>query len=318
MRRMRLGVFGAGGVGGYFGGRLAQAGHSVVFIARGPHLEAIRRSGMHVQSIAGDFAVSPAEATDQPALAGTVDAVLLCVKAGEVTEASRSLLPMLGADSFVLPLQNGVEAADETAAVVGPERVVAGLCRIVSYVAGPGRICHAGVAPRIELGERDRRRSDRVAALRAAFEACEGLAVETPDDIEVALWEKFLFIAPVGGVGAATGMPVGVFRRVPESRRLLEAAMREVFDVGRRRGVALPEDAVEGTLRYVDSLPEDTTASMQRDLLGGKASELEHQTGAIVRLGRAAGVAVPVNEFLYGSLLPRELRARQRQPGSAS
>lgn len=315
---MRLAVFGAGGVGGYFGGRLAQAGHPVVFVARGAHLEAIRRSGLHVQSIAGDFAVSPAEATDQPALAGTVDAVLLCVKAGEVAEASRALLPMLGPDTFVVPLQNGVEAADDAGAVVGPDRVVAGLCRIVSYVAGPGRICHAGVPPRIEFGERDRRRSDRVAALRAAFETCAGLAVETPDDIEAALWEKFLFIAPVSGVGAVTGMPVGVVRRVPEARRLLEAAMREVFELGRRRGVALPEGSVERTLQYVDTLPEEATASMQRDLLAGKPSELEHQTGAIVRLGRASGVAVPVSEFLYGSLLPRELRAREAPRRSSS
>ena len=315
---MRLAVFGAGGVGGYFGGRLAQAGHSVVFIARGAHLEAIRRDGLRVQSIAGDFVVSPAEATDAPASAGTVDAALLCVKAGGVTEASRALLPMLRPDSFVVPLQNGVEAADEAAAIVGPERVVAGLCRIVTYVAGPGRICHAGVPPRIEFGERDRRRSERVAALRTAFERCAGLTVETPGDIDAALWEKFLFIAPVGGVGAATGMPVGIVRGVVESRRLLEAAMREVFDLARVRGVALPEDAVERTLRYVDSLPEDATASMQRDLLDGKPSELEYQTGAIVRLGRASGAAVPVNDFLYASLLPRERKARGSLRSSAA
>jgi 2-dehydropantoate 2-reductase len=315
---MRLAIFGAGGVGGYFGGRLAQAGHAVVFIARGAHLAAIRRDGLRVQSIAGDFLVSPAEATDQPATAGAVDAVLLCVKAGEVGEAARALLPMLRPDTFVVPLQNGVEAADETAGIVGRERVVAGLCRILGYVAGPGRISHSGVPPRIEFGERDRRRSDRVAALRAAFEACAGLTVETPEDIEVALWEKFLFIAPVGGVGAVTSMPVGVVRRIPESRRLLEAAMREVFEVGRERGVALPEGAVARTLQYVDGMPEDATASMQRDILGGRPSELEHQTGAVVRLGHAAGVDVPINEFLYASLLPREIRAREPRAGSAS
>jgi 2-dehydropantoate 2-reductase len=217
---------------------------------------------------------------------------------------------MLGPDSFLVPLQNGVEAAGEAAAIVGPGRVVAGLCKIVSYIAGPGRIRHAGVPPSIEFGERDRRRSERVAALRAAFEKCAGLTVETPADIDAAVWEKFLFIAPVSGVGAVTGMPVGIVRSVRESRQLLVAAMREVFDLARRRGVDLPEGAVERTLRYVDSLPEEATASMQRDVQEGRPSELEYQTGAIVRLGRAAGVAVPVHEFLYASLLPRELKAR--------
>jgi 2-dehydropantoate 2-reductase len=307
---MRIAVFGTGGVGGYFGGRLAQAGEDVVFVARGAHLDAILRDGLTVESIEGDFAVRPANATSDPGTAGPVDVVLLGVKAWQVKDAARALRPLLAGGGFVVPLQNGVEAADELAAELGPERVVGGLCKIFSFLAGPGRIKHAGVAPRIEFGERDGRRSERVERLRAAFEKAAGLSVATPGDIDAALWEKFLFIAPLSGVGAVTRMPAGVLRAVPESRELLESAMTEVFVLARARGIGLRNDAVARTMAYVDGLPADGTASMQRDVLEGRPSELDYQTGAVVRLGREARVPVPVNEFIYRALLPGERRAR--------
>jgi 2-dehydropantoate 2-reductase len=307
---MRIAVFGTGGVGGYFGGRLAQAGEEVVFIARGAHLEAIQRDGLTVESVEGDFVVRPSKATNDPRAGGPVDVVLVAVKAWQVRDAGRELRPLVEGGSFVVPLQNGVEAADELAAELGGERVVGGLCKILSYVAGPGRIRHAGVAPRIEFGERDGRRSERVDRLRAAFENAAGVSVGTPEDIVVALWEKFLFIAPLSGVGAVTRMPAGVLRSVPEGREMLESAMKEVFDLARARGIGLRKDAVARTMSYVDSLPADGTASMQRDILEGRPSELDYQTGAIVRLGREARVPVPVNEFIYRALLPGERRAR--------
>lgn len=307
---MRIAVFGAGGVGGYFGGRLAEAGESVAFVARGAHLAALRRDGLRVESLAGDFTVRPVEAAEDPAALGAADVVLVAVKAWQVPEAARALGPLLRADSVVLPLQNGVEAADQIAAVVGSERVLGGLCRILAFQAGPGLIRHTGVAPRVEFAERDGRASARVAALRATFERARGLSVEVPVDIEAAVWEKFLFIAPVSGVGAVTRMPVGVVRKNAESRKLLEAAMAEVLALARRRGVALAGDAVAKTMRYVDSMPEEATASMQRDILEGRPSELDAQTGTIVRLGRAAGVAVPINEMIYASLVGLERRAR--------
>lgn len=307
---MRVVVFGTGGVGGYFGGRLAQAGEDVVFVARGAHLDAIRRDGLTVESIEGDFAVRPAKATSDPRTAGPADVVLLGVKAWQVKDAGRELRPLLESGGFVVPLQNGVEAADELAAELGPERVVGGFCKIFSHLAGPGRIRHAGVAPRIEFGERDGRRSDRVERLRAAFEKAAGVAVGTPGDIGAALWEKFLFIAPLSGVGAVTRMPAGLLRAVPESREMLESAMREVFDLARARGIGLRKDAVARTMSYVDGLPADGTASMQRDILEGRPSELDYQTGAVVRLAREARLPVPVNEFIYRALLPGERRAR--------
>jgi 2-dehydropantoate 2-reductase len=307
---VRIAVFGTGGVGGYFGGRLAEGGCSVAFLARGAHLAALRRDGLQVESVAGDFVVQPAEATADPHDVGTVDVVLLGVKAWQVPEAADAILPMLRPDSVVVPLQNGVEAADQLAAVVGPHRVLGGLCKIVSYIAGPGRIRHAAIDPRIEFGERDGRRSERVQALKAAFETARGVSVGTPQDIEAAVWEKFLFIAPFSGVGAVTRAPAGDIRSIPETRLMLQAAMQEVFDLARARGHPLRADAVSRTLGYVDGLPPDATSSMQRDILDGKPSELEFQNGTVVRLGRESGLSVPVNECLYRSLLPAEAKAR--------
>lgn len=307
---MKFAVIGAGGVGAYFGGRLAQAGHDVTFVARGANLAAIRERGLRVFSIEGDFEIPGARATDDPAAIGAVDVVLLAVKTWQVAEAARTLPPLLGATGAVLTLQNGVEAPDEAARVCGRERVLAGVCRIMSYVAEPGVIRHAGVSPRVEFGEWAGGTSARAEALREAFAECAGVSGTISPDIAVALWEKFLFIAPFSAVGAATRKPVGAWRSVKETRALLAAAMSEVADLARARGVSLAREAVDRTLAFTDKLPEDATASMQRDLLEGRPSELEAQTGAIVRLGREAGVPTPTNAFLYAALLPAERQAR--------
>jgi 2-dehydropantoate 2-reductase len=307
---MRFAVVGSGGVGGYFGGRLAEAGHDVTFLARGGHLAAIRERGLRVESTEGDFIVAPARAADDAATVEPVDIVLLAVKTWQVKDAAARLLPMLRDDSAVLTLQNGVEAPDEVAAACGAFRVIPGVCRLMSYVAEPGLIRHAGVTPRVEFGEIDGQRSKRVEALHAALDACKGVAATISADIKTALWDKFLFIAPFSAVGAVTRSPAGVWRQVPETRALLTAAMGEVVALARSRGVILPEGAIEKTLGFTDRLPEDATASMQRDLLDGKPSELEAQTGAIVRLAAQAGVPVPANAFLYAALLPSERRVR--------
>jgi 2-dehydropantoate 2-reductase len=307
---MRIAVVGTGGVGAYFGGRLAQAGESVAFLARGAHLEAMRRDGLRVDSIAGNFVVRPVEASADPGEVGPVDVVLVCVKAWQVSETARTLGPLLAPRTFVVPLENGVEAASELAEVVGADRVLGGLCKIVSAIVGPGHVRHSGVAPRVEFGERDGRPSERVDALRQAFARAQGLSVVVPEDVEAATWEKFLFIAPFSGVGAVTRQPAGVVRSIAETRDLIERAMYEVAALARAKGVNLPDEAVARNMRYVDSLPADSTASMQRDIMDGRPSELEQQTGAIVRLGREAGVPVPVNAFLHAALLPSERRAR--------
>ena len=297
-------------MGGYFGGRLAQAGESVTFIARGDHLRAIREHGLRVDSPQGDFVIQPAQATDDPARLGPVDVVILGVKAWQVREAAEAMRPLVGPATFVVPLQNGVEAPDELASVLGREHVLGGFCRIIALIAGPGHIRHAGGQPYVAFGELDNRRAERVERLRAAFSRAAGLTVEVPADIRAAMWEKFLTITSFSGVGAVTRAPIGVIRSVPQTRAMMVGVMREIIAVANARGIPLGEDAVQRVLAFRDSLPPASTASMQRDIMDGRPSELEWQSGAVVRLGREAGVESPLNAFIYHSLLPQELKAR--------
>ncbi len=308
---MRIAVFGTGGAGGYFGARLAQAGEEVVLIARGAHLQAIREHGLRVDSTAGPFVVSPALATDDPAQAGPVDVVMVGVKAWQVPEEAGAIRSMVGPDTVVLPLQNGVEASAQLAAVLGQAHVLGGLCGTVSFVVGPGQIRSIGDTHFIKFGELDGKRSERAERLAQAFVRA-GIKVEIPADINAALWEKFLFVVSWGGVGAVARAPVGTIRTVPQTRELLKQAMCEIFAVARARHVALVDGVVDKTMAFVDSLAPSATTSLQRDLADGKPSELEAWNGAVVRVGREAGVATPLHSFIYSSLLPLALRARQQ------
>jgi 2-dehydropantoate 2-reductase len=310
---MRIAMFGTGGAGGYFGARLIRAGEDVVFIARGEHLRAIREKGLRVDSADGDFTVTPALATDDPAAAGTVDVVFVGVKAWQVPEAAQAIPPLIGPDTFVVPLQNGVEAPDQLAEPLGREHVVGGLAKVLSFVDAPGRIRHLGGPASITLGELDHRPSERTKRLHAVLSRA-GIATEIPPDIHVALWEKFLFIAPLGGVGAVTRVPVGAFRTLPETRRMLVEGVREIEAVAAARNIPLKDDVVARTMDFVDALPPAGTTSMQRDIVAGRPSELEAWNGAVVRLGSQSGVATPLHEFLYRSLLPQELTARGQMP----
>ena len=307
---MRVAIYGTGAVGGYFGGRLAQAGVDVTFIARGEHLAAIQEKGLKVESIQGDFTIRPAQVTSDPHNAGPVDLVILGVKAWQVRDAALAMQPMLGADTIVMPLQNGVDAARQLADVLGGDHVIGGLCRIMSVIAAPGTIRHMGAAAHIAFGELDRPPGRRIERLRALFSAAQGVDCEVAEDIRAALWNKFLLIAPWSGVGAVTRAPIGTIRDLPEARALLEGAMQETFALASAQNINLPPDAVEKMMAFVAKLPAKGLASMQRDIMEGRPSELNEQTGAIHRLGLELGVATPVNSFIYGSLLPMELKAR--------
>src|SRR5262245_57029874 len=306
---MRIGIYGTGGAGGHFGARLAEAGEDVVFIARGPHLAAIREKGLLIEMDDREIRIQPANATDDPAKAGRADVVLLGVKTWQVEEAARAMGPMLAPETFVVPLQNGVEAADQLSSVLGARRVVGGLCATISYVVGPGRIRSLGKIHSVRFGELDRSRSERTERLRTAFDRA-GVRATIPDDIHGSLWEKFLFVVSFGGVGAVTRAPAGVVRTLPETRRMIESGMEEIRAVGRARGITLPDDAVPRAMGFVDALDPAGTSSLHRDIADGKPSELEAWNGAVVRLGREAGVTTPTHAFLYSSLLPLERRAR--------
>jgi len=306
---MRIAVFGSGGVGGYFGGCLARAGEDVVFIARGQHLQAMLSHGLRVDSVKGDFVVKTVQATDDPKQVGYVDAVLLGVKAWQVTEAAEAMRPMIGPETFVLPLQNGLEAPTKLAAVLGDKHVLGGLCGLSTFIVGPGHIRHAGVEPFVKFGELDNQPSDRVKAFQKVFEQA-GVITEIPQDIHVALWMKFLFITGWSGVGAVTRAPVGVWRSLPETRQMAASALKEIVRVAQARDIAIPEDPVPATMKMYDSFPPGITSSMQRDMAEGRPSELDAQIGAVVRFGKEADVATPLHNFIYNSLLPMERRAR--------
>jgi 2-dehydropantoate 2-reductase len=314
---MRIAIFGTGGAGGYFGAQLARAGEEVVFIARGEHLQAIRSRGLVIETPGGETVIRPALATDDPSAVGPVDAVLVGVKTWQVPDAARAIRPMIGPETFVVPLQNGVEASSQLAAELPPEYVLEGLCGTLSWVTEPGRIRTIGKVHFVKLGERDNRPSERAERLRAAFERA-GVSVEVPADIHAALWAKFLFVVSLGGVGAVTRAPVGILRTLPQTRKMLEACMREILAVARARRISLADPVIGKTLAFVDSLAPDGTTSLQRDIMAGKPSELEAWNGAVVRFGRQAGVATPLHEFIYDSLLPQEMQARGGTDRSAA
>jgi len=313
---MRIAVFGTGAVGGYFGGRLAEAAEDVVFIARGGQLTALREHGLRVESVVGDFAVVPAECTDDPEQIGPVDLVLVGTKAWQVADAALAMRPLVGPDTTVLPLQNGVEAPDELSAVLGRERVLGGLCRIMSFLAEPGVIRHVGAEPVLTFGELDGRETERCRWLLTAFRSAGGMRAELVPDVQVELWRKLQMMAATSAVGATAREPFGVLLELPETRRLLKACMDEVRDVAVARGVALPAEEADRTMAFLEQLPADGVTSLYRDLDAGRPSELEAQLGAVVRLGREVGVDTPVCGTLYAALLPSELGARGELPAA--
>jgi 2-dehydropantoate 2-reductase len=303
---MRVAIYGTGGAGGYFGAQLARSGEDVTFIARGEHLKAIQEHGLCVEIPAGEIVIQPAKATDDPTQVGPVE---LGVKAWQVDEAARNIQPMVGPATFVVPLQNGVEAASQLAAVLGQEHVLGGLCGTFSWVVAPGKIRSISTATFIKFGELDNQRSERVERLRQAFGKTT-VKAEVPTDIQGALWEKFLLVTAFGGVGAVSRAPIGILRTVPETRALLQQCMEEVSAVARASRMQLSDSVVSERMSYVDTLPANSITSLQRDIADGKPSELDYWTGSVVRQGREINVSTPVNQFIYHSLLPQELRAR--------
>jgi len=307
---MRIAVYGCGGVGAYFGGRLAQIGQDVTFIARNESLSAMRANGLRVGSIAGDFVIDRVKVTNNPAEVGPVDYVLCCVKAWQVTAAARAMQPLIGPDTLIVPLQNGVEAPTQLASIINPANVLGGLCAIVAFQASPGHIKHTGANPLIRFGHLDNRPDPRVNALSEIFNHCSGAKSSIPDNVVVAMWQKFMLITPWSGLGAVSRAPIGVLLEQPETRDLLTEAAEEIYRLGLALGIPLPADSVTRTLTTLEGITPNSTTSMQRDLVCGRPSELDAQNGAVVRLAHEAGVETPLNRFLLYSLRSLELRAR--------
>lgn len=315
---MHILIFGTGGVGGYFGGRLAQAGYPVTFVARGQHLAALRTNGLTINSINGDIQLPHVNATDDLADIDAPDIILLTVKTGQVADAARILRPYVAPTTMIIPLQNGVESPRQLAQHISTTHILGGLCWIVSYIAAPGIIHHTGVEPHIAFGELDNRRTERVKQFAEMCRAAAIKKVDVPDDIQRAMWEKFTFIATMSGIGAVTRAPVGVTRTLPQTRAMIIQAIDEIIAVGQAHGIALTDDLRVRTLEFIDGMPAHSTMSMQRDIMEGCPSELEYQNGAVVRLGKEKQVPTPLHTFLLHALWPMELHARGLLPASAN
>jgi 2-dehydropantoate 2-reductase len=306
---MRVAVIGAGGVGGYFGGRLAQAGIDTTFFVRGATAEALRTHGLRVESINGDFTLDQVQVAEHPLMQGTFDVILMTVKSWQIREAASRLGPLIGIDTLIVPLENGIDAPETLVKMFGREHVAGGLCGIIAFAVEPGHIRHVASEPFVMFGELDNRVSDRTVALRDAFRGA-GVKADIPPDIIHSMWTKFLFIVPMSAVGALTRVPIGEWRANPEARGLAENSARELIAVAKKRKIDLGKDAFERTMERYDNLAPESTSSLQRDVMDGKPSELEAQIGEVVRVARESGVAAPVSEFLYQSLLPQERKAR--------
>lgn len=306
---MNILIYGIGGVGGYFGGKLAQTRQHVTFIARGAHLQAIRESGLQVKSIYGDFRVSPSLATDNPMEAPPPDLVILAVKSWQVEEAMAQLLPCLTERTVVLPLQNGVVAFEQLAKSINSQQVLGGLCRIISYIEAPGKIHHKAFHPQILFGEQDGADTPRLQQLKAVFDAA-GVDARISETIELEMWRKFLFIATISGIGALTRSEIGLIRSDEYLRSLMLQTAGEITAVACAKDVSLGTTDIEQVFAAIDAQAPDTTASMQRDLMAGNPSELETFNGYIAQEGEKYSVATPITTCIYRCLLPMERKAR--------
>ncbi|HLI13130.1 MAG TPA: 2-dehydropantoate 2-reductase [Alphaproteobacteria bacterium] len=298
---MRIAVMAAGAVGGYFGARLAAAGEEVHVLARGAHLEAIRAEGLRIESPRGDLVIRPAQATDDPAAIGPVDIVLFAVKLWDTEAAGALCKPLLGRDTAVVSLLNGVDSEERLAAILGREHVMGGVAYIASTIAAPGLIRHTGTMARLVFGELDGTRSRRGAALLVACERA-GIDSQLTDAIATELWRKFVLLAAFSGVTALTRQAAGAIRAEPWARRLFLDAVAEVAAVGRARGIALDTAMVAEIGATLDRLPAEMRASMAVDLERGNRLELDWLSGAVVRLGEAAGVPTPVHRVIAAAL----------------
>lgn len=306
---MKIAVIGAGGVGGYFGGKLAQAGNDVTFVARGEHGAALSNKGLMVKSINGDFHLPKVQVVDQITKLQEPDLLLLAVKSWQIKEIREQLKQILHQGTMIIPLQNGVMAVEELSEVIDKSQVISGLCRIISQVTAPGAINHFGAQPAIVIGEADNSHSERIKSIASLFTQAK-VDLKIPDDMESELWKKFIMIC-LSGLQAVTRTTLGEMRKVPDSKDLMRDLLTEVYGLSQHLDIKIDSGYVEKTLTFLDTLPDKTTFSLARDIWDNRPSEMEYQNGTVVKLGERHGFKTPINQFIYSCLLPNELKARR-------
>jgi 2-dehydropantoate 2-reductase len=305
---MRIAVVGAGGVGGGFGAALAKAGADVTFIARGAHLAAMKSAGLKIEGGRGETHIVPTQATDDPKIIGEVDFVLFCVKLWDVESAGERIKPLVGPGTAVIPLQNGIDAADRLIPILGREAVMGGVAQISASIIKPGVIHQVGSFMRMIFGEFDGKITKRGQDLLALCQKA-GFDATLSEQIQTDLWMKFILLATNASITAATRQPIGKLRDDPDIRPIILAAVREVFAVGQAKKIALPSDAVEKVLDFIGHAPPTMKASMALDLERGNRLELLWLGGKVVELGRELGVPTPTHSMMYALLKPYAMGA---------
>ena len=299
---MKIVVMGTGGVGGFFGAKLARAGEDVTFVARGAHLEAIRAHGLRVKSASDGEFVIESRATDDPASAGLADVVLFCVKSFDTEAAAEAIRPVVGPDTAVLSLQNGVDNETKIGRILGPGRVLAGAAYVFATIESPGVVIHS-IGGRIVFGELDGEISPRCRRILEAFQRA-AIPAEISPCIQRVLWEKYLFIVAQAGITALTRCPIGLIRSTPETRRLYRLILEELAAVAKAAHIDLPPDTLDNIMAAADKLAPAATSSMHHDLVQGRRIELEALHGHAVRLGEELGIPTPVLFSVYAALRP--------------
>jgi 2-dehydropantoate 2-reductase len=299
---MRIAVMAAGAVGGYFGARLAAAGHDVMFFARGANLDAIRKNGLKIESPLGDLHLPKVAVTNDPAATAPVDVVLFAVKLWDLETAAESLRPLIAPHTQVITLQNGIDAVDRSAAILGPRHVAGGTAQIASVIKAPGIISHTSKLAIIRCGHLDKHVDATLTAFVAAGKAA-GFDIAQSDDMSRDLWIKFVMLVGMSGITATTREPIGPVLGDPDTRAMYLGLMQEVVALGRAKGVALPDDLAEERVHMAETaLPPTMKASMAHDLERGNRLELDWLAGRVVQLGRALGVPTPWNNAVYAVL----------------
>ncbi|WP_075590669.1 ketopantoate reductase family protein [Labilibacter marinus] len=305
---MKIAVIGAGGVGGYFGGRLAQAGHDVAFVARGEHAKSMTDNGLRIISPLGDYLHKDTQVVDSPLKLNNPELILIGVKAWQVKEIAIQLKGIVTNDTIIIPLQNGVMAAEELLDELPECNVMGGLCNVFSKIKEPGVIEHMSADPTIVFGELDNSISDRSKNIESIFTDA-GITSKLSDYIQGDTWRKFMLIC-LGTLGALTKSNYGVLCNTPELKEMLKQILSEIYTVSQYEGIKLKESIKESTLKITESFSPQATSSMARDLWAGKPSELDYQIGTVVKLAKKHEIEVSTSFFIYHTLLPQELKAR--------
>ena len=306
---MNIVIYGTGGVGGYFGTRLAQAGNKVTFIARGKHLETIKQNGLYLKSIKGDYLVYPANATSTISEVKKIDLILVCVKTWQLVDVAKKIKPVLNKDTMIISLLNGVENETVLCDVIDKKHVLGGLCKVVSKFEDYGVINHLSYEPTIIFGELTNLKTARTLQLEQTFVAA-GITTKLATDIQKEIWTKFLYISTVSAIGALTRATIGEMIASPQIKKMMYQTAEEIIAIAKKQGIDLPENSIEKQFQIIDTQPYNTTSSLQRDMMSGKPSELEAQNGTIVKMGKEMGIPTPVNSFIYHCLLPQEKKVR--------